>query len=192
MKFIAAKCPCCGGKIEFENNKKIYHCEYCNNDIIFDDGSLINNESEKSLTHELYKLTIEDFKSYQKINKMVFLIIVPFVLAIIGIVAYILFNSFNMMSKPDDRRTNSNMFNVQIQQIGNINGLAIGSILDSVVNNINEYSINVSVIYDKEYIEIKEISSLASKFKDDAHTEYFVSNEKDSNGYITKIIIENI
>ncbi len=198
MKFVAAKCPNCGGRIKVDINKKIYHCEYCRNDIILDDGSPLNSTH----TSNEYHLNKEELLKHQKMAQKFMIIPIVIFILIFGFVGYTIFNSFMDMNSSDspldnqtevDNEVSTSLYNLFIDDVGVQGKFSTENLINSVIENINDYDKEIEVLFNNvSYKEISALVSLITEISNSNISDYSIINEKDSDGYINKIIINNV
>ncbi len=184
MKLIAAKCPNCGAKIKVNKEDKIYTCDYCRFDLFLDSNHTMEDkilDANQAILEIPFKKPIQTFLIIKIAFIVVFLII--FISVVVGIFSNINSNSIG---------TNS----LFADDTGVYNFLSMSNYLDEIISNINETGDTVIVSYNgTELTDINQIIALQNEINNPSvffTPEYLISNEKNAEGGVDKIIIESL
>lgn len=183
MKFIVAKCPNCGAKIKFKKDEKIYTCEYCKYDILFDDDGGLDKEHMKT---ENVDLTDLQKKILKKAPIMMFIPIIIFIV----FSAVLIFIGFSL--EPSISDVSTLHYNIFIDDNGVFYSNEIVVTLNNVISNMEEYDKKIEVVFnDESYTDIDEIKMLILELSNESFVEYSMLSYKDDDGYINKIVIND-
>ncbi len=182
MRLFAAKCPNCGAKIDLKKDVKIYYCEYCKYDIILDETNHAS-EKNKSLSSNENVVYIDG-----KINFFKLFMFVPIIIFIIIVVTMFIIPIFSEVTKNDNEyQVSVDNFNFIIDKTGEQSANMLATMLDHVVENINDTDRKIVIVFEGE--EVADITSFKNIVESDLSLKYYITSEIDADGYINKINI---
>ena len=197
MKFVAAKCPNCGAKLKFEKGKRVYTCDYCRYDLIFDDKGRFDINSMNLDNIDMDALN-KQIRGFGKISKKVVLIFSIFFFIVFTFIIVHFFYTFSKIndaisgSNQNENNVTSTGFNFFINNTGIMKQETLSFFLNEVIETINDYNRDVIVEFNGvEKTTTLEIAEIINELDSD-DSKYFVSNSKDSDGYIIKIIVNKM
>ena len=208
MRLIKVVCPSCGAKLDVDNDKREFICDYCNTTSLLDDGTIrvehvIKDENlDKKL--EFFGNFFKGFGLMSIVPGIIFGVIF---LIIVGVVVFniIKFNSddkvdnFHKGNEVSDNngdvlsemytQIEVQMFNITFQNyVGRQSAFYVKALLNDVVTSNSDGRHIISVVYDGNSIvdslEIMNISDTLDNTK-----EYVVSLGYDDYGFINIITI---
>ncbi|MFI3306975.1 MAG: hypothetical protein R3Y21_00245 [Mycoplasmatota bacterium] len=182
MKFIVAKCPNCGAKINMEEGKHFYKCNYCRHDIIFDDNGKMDKEQMKLEGLEI---------PVQKMSKLMMVMLPVTILIILTIFITTLIGFFSISSF-GGHTVSTNSFNIFIDNNGIYSSSYIASTLNHVVSNMEDHDKIITVVFNgEETSDIDEIKAYILELDGyEMFSNFSILSYKDDDGYVNKLVIE--
>lgn len=200
MKLVELKCKNCGAQLKVNEEVENIKCDYCGHTFsissAYNEGynytkGVLKAEGEQrekdiARAQQLYKNS--SYGKFSKLFPIIWVVIFLIIISFFGFVFYNIitdFKGFNEIS-PDS-------FNSTYEiRAGKTNGTFLSDLLDEVVtNNKTNKEHKITVIYgdisSMEEDKIKEIRNTLDDF-----TDYDVSLDYASDGYVDKITISNI